>query len=168
MPGARGGCISVAADDGLRLDAAIPGLADLDGVITLRVGVLEGATRADGAVVAEYAAANEFGVPGKIPARPALRETLDTHAQAYVDGLADALTNGMLGDGRTDPELALRALGDLVRADMVRSIRSWSTPPNSTATVLKKLARTNGRVGNAPLYETGAYVGSIGFEVTKE
>lgn len=157
-----------ADDDGLRLDAAIPGLADLDGTITLRVGVLEGATRADGAVVAEYAAANEFGVPGKIPARPALRETLDTHAQTYVDGLANALTNGPLGDGNADPEQAMRALGELVRADMVKSIKSWTTPPNSTATVLQKLAKTDGRVGNAPLYETGAYAGSISFVVDKE
>lgn len=156
------------ADDGLSLDAAIPGLADLDGTITLRVGVLEGATRADGAVVAEYAAANEFGVPGKIPARPALRETLDTHAQTYVEGLADALVSGPLGDGNTDAEQAMRALGELVRADMVKSIRSWTTPENADSTVLQKLKKTGGRVGNAPLYETGAYAASIAFEVNKE
>lgn len=157
-----------ADDDGLRLDAAIPGLADLDGTITLRVGVLEGATRADGAVVAEYAAANEFGVPGKIPARPALRETLDTHAQAYVDGLANALTNGPRGDGLTDPEQAMRALGELVRADMVKSIKTWDTPKNADSTVLKKLKKTGGLVGNAPLYETGTYAARIAFRVDKE
>ena len=46
----------------LRLDDAIPGLENLEGILELKVGVLEAATNAKGQKVAEYAAANEFGV----------------------------------------------------------------------------------------------------------
>ena len=146
----------------LRLDDAIPGLENLEGILELKVGVLEAATNAKGQKVAEYAAANEFGVPGKIPARPAMGETLDANASKYTEGLGNLLMAGM------DPVQAMGQLGEVVRADVVKSIRSWKTPPNKPATVKAKLRKTGGRGGKAPLYETGAYVGSIAHEVNKK
>ena len=145
----------------LRLDDAIPGLENLDGILELKVGVLEAATNAKVQKVAEYAAANEFGVPGKIPSRPAMGETLDANESKYAEGLGNLIMSGL------DPEKALGQLGAVVKADMVKSIRSWATPPNKQSTVKAKLRKTGGRVGNAPLYETGAYVGSISSEVNK-
>ncbi|MDD4700725.1 MAG: hypothetical protein PHI96_00735 [Desulfovibrio sp.] len=145
----------------LRLDDAIPGLEALDGVFELKVGVMEAATNGKGQNVAEYAAANEFGVPGKIPSRPAMGETLDANESKYAEGLGDLLMAGM------NPEEALGQLGEKVTADMVKSISRWETPPNKQSTVKAKLRKTGGRVGNAPLYETGAYVGSISSEVNK-
>lgn len=144
-----------------RLDDAIPGLEDLDGILELKVGVMEAATNAKGQSVAEYAAANEFGVPGKIPARPAMGETLDANAAKYTEGLGSLLLAGL------DPAQALGQLGEVVKADIVKSIRSWETPKNAESTVRQKLKKTGGRVGNAPLYETGAYVASIASEVNK-
>lgn len=146
----------------LRLDDAIPGLEALDGIFELKVGVLEGATNTTtGQNIAAYAAANEFGVPGKIPARPAMGEALDANEAKYADGLGNLIMSGL------DPEKALGQLGEVVKADMVKSIRSWDTPKNAESTVRQKLKKTGGRVGNAPLYETGAYVGSIASEVDK-
>lgn len=144
----------------LRIGGLIPGLAGLKSPLRLKVGVLEGATNEDGEKVAEYATYNEFGA-GKIPARPALRTTLDNNAKDYEQALAKLLLSGM------DPELALKQLGEVIRGNVVESIRSWEKPPNAPKTILLKLKKTNGAVGNAPLYETGAYAGSINYEVEK-
>lgn len=139
----------------LSLDAAIPGLEDLDGVFSLSVGVMDGATNVEtGAQVAEYAIYNEFGTK-RIPARPAMRATLDANADRYVDGLGNMLISG------TDPETALDTLAQVVEGDIKRNIAEWQSPPNAPATVARKGF-------NAPLKETGAYEQAITSRVDKE
>ena len=146
----------------LKLDRLMPGLANLDHDLRLKVGVLEGATNVENReLVAEYAAKNEFGT-SEIPSRPAMRTTLMLHEKDYAEALAWLLSTS------SEPETALRQLGEVIRGNMVESIKEWKDPPNSSETIKHKLEKTNGRVGNAPLYETGAYVGSISYEVVKE
>lgn len=146
----------------LRLDKLMPGLANMTHDLRLKVGVLEGATNVENReLVAEYAAKNEFGTK-EIPSRPAMRTTLMLHEKDYAEALAWLLSTG------SEPETALRQLGEVIRGNMVESIKGWTEPPNSAETIKLKLEKTNGRVGNAPLYETGAYAGSIGYEVVKE
>ena len=147
------------SDVSLRLDSLIPGLADMKDDLRLKVGVLEGATNQEGESVAFYAAKNEFGTKD-IPARPAMRTTLLAHGEDYLQALAWMLQTG------SDPEQALRELGELVRGNMVEKIASWTEPPNSEAYVKWKLKNYN--VGNKPLYLTGAYAGSIAYEVVKD
>lgn len=139
----------------LSLDSAIPGLEDLDGVFSLSVGVMDGATNVEtGSQVAEYAIYNEFGTK-RIPARPAMRATLDANADRYVDGLGNMLMSG------TDPETALDTLAQVVEGDIKRNIAEWQSPPNAPATVAHKGF-------NAPLKETGAYEQAITSHVDKE
>ena len=139
----------------LSLDAAIPGLEDLDGVVSLSVGVMDGATNVEsGAQVADYAIYNEYGTK-RIPARPAMRATLDANADRYVDGLGTLLMSGM------DPETALDTLAQVMEGDIKKNIAEWQQPPNAPGTVARKGY-------NAPLKETGAYEHAITSRVDKE
>jgi hypothetical protein len=132
----------------LTLDGAIPGLENMAGSATLYVGVQDGAKNdRTGANVAEYAAYNEFGT-ATIPARPAMRETVDTYLDAYVEGLADMLMAGK------DPAQALDSLGMQMAGDISQSIRDWTTPANAPATEARKGV-------NNPLVDTETYANSI-------
>ena len=77
-------------------------MPELSGVkdVTLKVGVMDGATNKDGESVAFYASKNEFGTT-RIPKRPALRTTLDNGAQKYVNFIASQLKGG----GRSLPDI---------------------------------------------------------------
>ena len=147
---------------GLRLDRMIPGLANMPNALRLKVGVLEGATNEDGESVAFYAAKNEFGTKD-IPPRPAMWNTLITHEKDYMEALAWMLETG------SDPEQALRELGEVIAGDIKDAIAHWKTPPNS-----KKYAEWKAKTynisngGNQPLYLTGAYNQSIDYTVEKE
>ena len=139
----------------LSLDAAIPGLEDLDGVVSLSVGVMDGATNVESsAQVADYSIYNEYGTK-RIPARPAMRTTLDINADRYVDGLGTLLMSGM------DPETAMDTLAQQMEGDIKKMIAEWQQPPNAPATVARKGY-------NAPLKETGAYEHAITSRVDKE
>ena len=139
----------------LSLDSAIPGLEHLDGSILLTVGVPEGAENdRTGANVAEYATYNEFGT-ATIPARPAFRQTIDTHLDEYVDDLADVLLSGVA------PEMALNQLGEQMAKDVSQSIRDWQTPPNADSTVAQKGE-------NNPLIDTESYAKSIVHRVARD
>lgn len=151
----------MSGDVGLQLDRLIPGLANMKHDLCLKVGVLEGATNIiNRQLVAEYAAMNEFGTRD-IPSRPAMRTTLDKHGEEYARALGDMLMRGV------DLDTALRALGEVIRGNVVESIVSWTTPPNA-----KKYAEWKRRhynvEGDKPLYLTGAYAGSIAYEVVKD
>lgn len=135
-------------DRGFVLDALVPGL-DMAGALTLKVGVMAGATNIEtGRSVAEYAAYNEYGTQ-KIPARPFLRQTLDKNRERYLRGLSTELASGM------EPEMALRRLGEVMEGDIKAAIEGWTTPPNSPETV----ARKGGR--DTPLRDTGSMLKSI-------
>ncbi|HJH14168.1 MAG TPA: hypothetical protein K8U76_02735 [Bilophila wadsworthia] len=150
--------------------------------LELRVGVLEGATYTDESgrtiPVAEYAIYNEFGATIRvtpkmraflhykgihlsaeteelhIPARPAVRTTVDEYGDDWAQTLAGLLNRGL------DPEMALRQVGELASADMKRTIESWSQPPNAPATIESKRSRRDN-----PLVDSGDYVDSIDYEV---
>lgn len=132
----------------LRLDAAVPGLEDLEQDVLLFVGVPESALYPDGTSVADVAAWNEFGTKN-IPARPAIRATIDAYEDDYVKFLADALSGG------TPPRLAMNQLGEYMATDIKAAIQAWDTPENAEATVKIKGV-------NDPLVETKRYAESIG------
>lgn len=146
----------------LALDKLIPGIASMKHDLRLKVGVLEGATNQEGESVAFYAAKNEFGTE-EIPKRPAMRTTLRVHGPDYLDTLAWMLQTG------SDPEQVLRELCELIVGDMVEAIVTWTEPPNSKEYADWKALHFNVKNGgNAPLYLTGAYAGSIAYEVVKD
>lgn len=139
----------------LSLDAAIPGLEELEQDVLLFVGVPEGARNdRTGALVADYAAWNEFGTKN-IPARPAIRQTVDTYMDEYVEDLADALLSGVT------PETAMNRLGEQMAKDISQSIRDWQQPANAPSTIAQKGE-------NNPLVDTETYAKSVGHWVGKE
>ena len=140
------------------LDRLLPGLADMRGRVGLAVGIMADATNSmTGEKIAEYAAANEYGAPGKgIPPRPFLRETFDRYQKAYAGALAEELGDGM------PPETAMRRLGEVMVGDVKAAISTWKTPPNSPETIDRKEGR------NTPLRDTGSMLKSITYRVDVE
>lgn len=139
----------------LSLGDAVPGLEDLDGMVSLSVGVMDGATNVKtGRMVAEYAIYDEYGTKTS-PARPAMRATLDVNADRYVDLLGDLVMSGM------DLETAMDTVAQVMEGDMKKNISEWQQPPNAPATVKRKGF-------NAPLRDTGAYLKAITSRVDKE
>lgn len=148
------------------MDASVKGvtIADLLPVmgrdLRLVIGVLEGATHIDGGKgakpipVAEYAAYNEFGTQ-RIPARPFLRTSLDTFAEAsWLPELAS-----LIGEG-VPPETALNRVGLQAQADIRRVIEEWASPPNAPSTIKRK---RSGR--DNPLVDSGDLLDAIDYHV---
>jgi HK97 gp10 family phage protein len=143
----------------LRLDDAIPGLEELDGVITIAVGVMDEATNPrTGGLVVEYAIYNEFGTQ-HIPARPAMRQTLEYYEDSYEEGFAEMIMQGM------DPETAADILAQQMEGDIKNSIAEWTDPPN-TEEVQERKKKNDGSL-TGPLKDTGAYLGAIYARVEK-
>jgi len=143
----------------LRLDDAIPGLEALDGVVSISSGIFDEATNMrTGGLVAEYAIHNEFGTQ-HIPARPAMRATLEAFEDSYVNGFADLIMQGL------GPETAAEILSQQMEGDIKKSIADWVDPPNSPATQKHKQRSDGTFVG--PLKDTGAYLSAISSRVDK-
>lgn len=139
----------------LRLNVALPGLENLEQDVLLFVGVPQEARNdRTGMLVADYAAWNEFGTKN-IPARPAIRQTVDTYIDEYVEDLADALLSGVA------PEMAMNRLGEQMAKDISQSISDWQQPANAPSTIAKKGE-------NNPLVDTETYAKSVGHWVGKK
>lgn len=130
--------------------------------LELEVGLLEGITDPD---VIYRGAVNEVGyAPGNIPERAWFRTVVDDNAEKYLDFMADALRDAVVGKnldriagGGNDVR---RRLGALIAEDLKSSIEKWSTPPNKESTRRKKGF-------NDPLVETGALVEAPTFRMKK-
>jgi len=104
--------------------------------------------------IGQYAKINEYGAD-KIPARPALRQTLDRHADQFVKQTA-----------RLQYKLPLKELlakqGDRAVRWTKATIRRGDFVANSPLTIMYK--RRKGR-GTRPLIFTGSYLNSISYKV---
>ena len=144
-------------------------LADASRKAQLVAGVLKGATADvdDGKIeksvpVAPYAAAMEFGAKN-VPARSFLRSTVAYKESEWRKAIYYAIQRR----GFDHPEEALRDVGNLVRGDIVATIRRGDFKPLAPATV--KAKERKGRPEPAtPLIDTGSMIRSIGFEVRKK
>jgi len=127
----------------------------------LAVGVFHDAKDEEGTQVAEYAAANEFGVQSKnIPERSFMRSTFDENFQKYVD-----ITGGDVEAMAENSIEAVRMLFDLgaeMTNDIKRKIKSNIPPANTPETKAAK------RGGNKTLIDTGAMRNSIKFRIFKD
>lgn len=138
----------------------------------VKVGIINGATYADGTKVAYVAYKNEFGGPN--PPRPFMKRTLDTNIDKWINGIK-ANVKGMA----YNPNVINRAFklcGEVAAGDMKITIKQWSPDdprPNSPATIAAKAAR--GRNGknqkainpNTVLIDTGTMINSIDYEVVQ-
>lgn len=122
-----------------------------DGSFT-KVGVQQGTTHEDDGEISDMvliAAVNEFGTgDGRVPSRPALRNSIDNN-KSKIDKVTNQLLDGVLS-GRLTVRTALSALGEYQANLMKRSITQLRNPPNKAATIEKKGSSN-------PLVDTGFY-----------
>lgn len=129
--------------------------------LEIKVGVLGNAQHAGSDLTnAELAAIHEFGAPAaNIPERAHIRGTFDAKQKDW-QALAAKLLKGVIS-GRFEPETALGILGERAVADMRKFVRAGVPPPNAPATVRAKGS-------SKPLIDTGRYVQSFGWQLTKK
>lgn len=119
--------------------------------VQVNVGVQEGEKNAEGASIAEYAAANEFGTD-KIPQRPAIGTAFDENKARYIKHMErTAKQMGTETFARMATQLGLRASQDIQQTITGRNF----LPKLSPQTVKRK------KGSSKTLVDTGAYVASI-------
>ena len=108
-----------------------------------------------GATMLTIAAANEFGVPGRIPERSFLRSTADENAEEYGDEMGDAIVR-VMGGSSLGTELG--RVGQRAVRDVQVKMRNLKDPPNAPSTIKAKGSSN-------PLIDTGRLRQSIDYEV---
>jgi hypothetical protein len=134
---------------GDRLEAFLKGMASkVTNASTLRVGILEGATEADGTPSAMVAFWAEFGTR-TAPPRPFFRTMIAKHGDEWPGQISALLANNGM-----DAKNALEVMGQVIAGELRQSIIDVVAPPLSPITLmLRKM------VGNHPELITGAMVG---------
>jgi len=130
----------------------------------VKAGIVEGSGNVDGVSIADYAAWNEFGVPGKkkkwrIPPRPFIRGWVENHGEEIkqtIDKLYD-----LVAGGRLTASTAIKRLGQFAQDGIKRYIISGAFTPNSESTVKQKGS-------SRPLIDTGTMRNSVRYEVIKK
>ena len=121
----------------------------------VQVGIIEQATYKDGQSVAQVAAWNEFGTT-HIPSRPFFRQTIAQNKSQWGKQAASVLKAH-----HYDVPLALGAVGEIVKGQLVDTIQNFNQPPNATSTIAKKGF-------DKPLVDTGTLWRSIDYQVVNE
>lgn len=128
---------------------------------TFAIGVFaeEGSKEyADGTTIADVAAWNEYGVPGKIPARPFVGGYLEEKRPA-IQELLKRLSAGVAA-GKYSAEEAAERAGSTLAGGMKKRIAEGSAfAPNAPSTVARKGS-------SKPLIDTGQLRSAITYEVT--
>lgn len=121
----------------------------------------------------QLAAIHEFGVPGRIPARPFILGTFSLHRAEYrarLRALVKTWFHRATKSGGMPLRQALGLLGLKMEADMKNRVLSGSgiPPPNAPSTVREKLKKGEWNRGGAsagasprPLVDTGRLIGSV-------
>lgn len=145
--------VKIKSSDGLKkLAQAAKGLK-----AEVVAGVLSGATKK----VAGYARMIEYGT-ARMPARPFLRQTVSESEDEW----RKQIRHGLKARGLDHAEEVLGAVGRLMRADIMATIRRGDFEPLAESTV--KAKKRKGRAEpTAPLIDTTSLIRSIGSEVRK-
>lgn len=120
---------------------------------------------ADGMSIVDIGAVHEFGIPGRIPRRSFLRDTIDQHEKKYraymVSGLRkDALDAVKSGTTFSTETRVLKRTGLMVEGDIKKRIAQGIAPALAPATIAAKGS-------SKPLINTGQLRASIASELRK-
>ena len=129
--------------------------------LAVKAGIIEGTTAKDGTNIAEYAAYNEYGVPGKkkkwdIPPRPFIRGWVENHA-AEINAAHERFFK-QVAEGKLSAEQAMNRLGQFAESGIRKYIKSGNFEPNADSTIKRKGS-------SRPLIETGAMRNSVRYKV---
>jgi hypothetical protein len=128
--------------------------AGLDTAQEVRVGFLEGSTYPDGTSVALVAASHNWGVPGKLPARPFFSQMVDKQQSGWPALIELGLKrSGMNARG------ALEFAGRIMVEQLQASILAGGFAPLSPKTIARKGF-------DKALVDTSHMLNSAGSEVT--
>jgi len=128
----------------------------------VKAGIVEGAGEVDGVSIAEYAAYNEYGVPGRkkkwrIPPRPFIRGWIENHGED-IKRTIDKLFK-QVSEGKMSAVTAMGRLGQFAQDGIKRYIIiSGAFEPNAEETVRRKGS-------SRPLIDTGTMRNSVRYEV---
>jgi len=159
----------VSSDIARKLEVAINGIEGLSG----KVGWFEKSRYPEdqgGDFVAEIAAQNEYGNPSKnIPPRPFMRTTI-IEKQNDWRAFAEKLAEKVLKDNLS-PVTAMTFLAVQAENDVLKKIKSITSPPLAPATIAARLSRYKDKktIGllTKPLVDTGLMIATLTHEVSK-
>lgn len=137
-------------DTDLGFDAMIEGITQLVGS-GAKVGLLPPSSQE----VIDRGAWNEFGT-ATIPARPFMRNAVDSNTDTVDALLVGALVNAIEGNGAGATDVAV-GIQKLVK-DQIQTSPSWAIPNTLETVILKG--------HDHPLIDTGEMLDSISFVVT--
>lgn len=123
------------------------------------VGVPKGPAEADGTSIAMVAAANEFGVPGKIPERSFLRAGILRNLDQLTQ--INAANIQKIARGGFTVLTALGRLGVFAAGAVQKEIVEGSFVPNAPSTVAKKKS-------SKPLIDSGSLRQAITWRIANE
>jgi len=129
--------------------------------LSVKVGIIEGSGSKKGVSIAEYAAYNEYGVPGKkkkwqIPPRPFIRGFIENESEA-IKATQEKLYK-LVSEGKMDAATAIARLGQFAQDGIKRYIIGGDFEPNAELTVQRKGS-------SRPLIDTGTMRNSIRYQV---
>lgn len=178
--------VNCSVTGGEKLAQVVQGWLAGAGAHSVKAGVLEGATNADGKSVLDYAPIQEFGgsIPVtqkmrvflgmtygiwlrkakthiSIPPRSFMRTTFAAKRKEWVSYLGKALKAG------TPVATALEYVGIKMQDDIIETIKSSLPPPNSEMTTMIKQIEAPATVGKT-LQMTGTLVHAIKYQLVDE
>lgn len=154
--------LSIKPQDDRRWREAVSRLVTLGGVAGVRVGFDSRSTNDDGELIADYAAANEFGAPG-IPMRSFLRSTLRDNLAKWA-ALFVSSTRGSWVKETNMAKRAFTMVGRIAQVDVKAKILSNVPPPNAPAYAKWKRERKGGGYAGT-LFKTGAMYRAVHFSL---
>lgn len=103
---------------------------------------------------------NEVGNPAtKLPSRPALATTFDSHRGPMYLAFAKAYGAALLRRGSAR-QAGLEAAGRFLARRLYKNIEEWSVPANAQSTIRRKGF-------NNPLVEHGSMLASVGYRINE-
>ena len=159
-----GGCIDT--DKGM---AEIVKQIEALSMLAVKAGIVEGAGEVDGVPIAQYAAYNEYGVPGPpysenggglwfIPPRPFIRGWLNNEREK-IKATQERLFK-QVSEGKISADAAIKRLGQYAQDGIKRYIRNGNFTPNATKTIQRKGS-------SRPLIDIGTMRKNVRYEVVK-
>ena len=132
--------------------------------LSVKAGIVEGTGGKDGVSIAQYAAYNEFGVPGKkkkwrIPPRPFIRGFVENES-GEIKATQERLFK-LVSEGKMSADTAIKRLGQFAQDGIKRYIMGGDFVPNAEATIQRKGS-------SRPLIDTGTMRNSVRYQVKKK
>lgn len=121
---------------------------------SLEVGFLESAKYPNGQSVAEVAYWNNYGLG--VPTRPFFTNAVENNAEKWNNAIKSILQK----QEKINFTAVLDTLGNLIVADIQKSITNIRTPPNSKITIQNKKSSN-------PLINTGLMRSSVTYRIVK-